>query len=174
MGLLLHSNNKPTLYYPTYIYPLRILKQIIVMFFSVKHDYLRSSHEYLVRFVLNKDEKYLPKNIKVYVYYNIEGANRYIGDTVIGSLSDDKTFFLSEISFPPLGFVMTLDGKCPDKRLTDISYFANYGYSEWIDHFQRFNTLPTHLPHIPGDYRTKHEIIKGMRDAKEFKQKNKF
>lgn len=165
MSIIVKSNRKPTLYYPTFIYPLRIIKQIISMFFSIKHDYLRNDYEYLVRFVLNKEEKYLPPQVKIFVYYNIEGSNRYIGDIVIGSFNNSNSTLVSEISFPPLGFVMTLDGTCPDQRLTDISSFSEYGYNQWIDHFQKFATLPTYLPFFPTDYRSKDEIVEGMAEG---------
>lgn len=162
MSIILKANKKSTLYYPTFIYPLRIIKQVISMFFSVKHDYFREDYEYLVRFVLNKEEKYLPPQVKVFAYYNIEGSNRYIGDVVVGNINGGSSTLVSEISFPPLGFVMTLDGTNPDKRLTDISNFSEYGYNQWIDHFQQFATLPTHLPFFPTDYRSKEEIKEGM------------
>lgn len=136
------------------------------MFFSVNHEYFREAHPDLVRFVMNKEGKYLPKGIRVYCYYNIEGANRYIGNNVVGSLTDISSIHLSEITFPPLGFVMTIDAdRVPDERLTDISHFAAYDYEKWIDHFQKFATLPTHLPFFPADYRSKEEIIKGLQES---------
>jgi hypothetical protein len=166
MAIILKASKNPTLYYPNYIFPLRIIKQVVAMFFSVNYDGFREVHPELVRFLLNKEEKYLPKSIRIYCYYNIEGANRYIGNNVVGSLNDMTPIHLSEITFPPLGFVMTIGAEnAPDSRLTEISHFASYNYQEWIDHFQKFATLPTHLPFFPADYRSKEEIIQGMKES---------
>lgn len=166
MAILLKANKNPTLYYPTFIYPLRIIKQIVTMFFSLQSDSFRQIHPDLVRFILNKEDKFLNSKIKIYCYYNISGSHRYLSDIVVGNLDDGSATVVSEISFPPVGFVMVFDAKKPDHRLTDITHFAKYGYDEWTDHFQKFATLPTHLPFFPTDYRTKDEIKKGMEENK--------
>lgn len=158
MAIILKANKNPTLIYPTYIFPLRIIKQIITMFFTVNNDNFRLNYVDLVKFILNKEERYINPAIKIFCYYNIEGTRRYIGDNILGNFSTNSMTCISEITSPPVGFVMTIDSKPPDKKLTDISHFASYGYNDWIDHFQRFSTLPTHLPFLPGDYRTREEI----------------
>ena len=170
MAIILKANKNPTLYYPTYIFPLRIIKQVLTMFFSVKHEEFGDNNPALRKFILNRDFQYLPEEIKIYCYYNIEGANRYIGDNVVGSLNNMSPILLSEITFPPMGFVLTVKSRSPDERLTEISHFANYRYNDWIDHHQKFATLPTHLPFFAGDYRTKKEIQEGMQEAQKFKQ----
>ena len=161
MGILLKTMNKPTLYYPTYIYPLRIIKQILTMFFTVNiHDF-RNIEPELVKFILNKEERFLSSRFKIYAYYSIEGKQRSIGNNFVGDLNGiGCVMHVSEIAFSPFGFVLAIDSKTiPDKRLTDITRFASYEYNHWIDHFQRFETLPTHLPFAPLDYRTRDEII---------------
>ena len=50
------------------IYPLRVLKQIISMFFSVSGKNFHSRHEGLVKFILNKEAKYLPPKYRFFIY----------------------------------------------------------------------------------------------------------
>ena len=166
MYILLKANGKPTLYYPTFFYPLRVIKQIFTMFFSVNYDGFRLDHPELVKFILNKESRFLSPRYKVYVYYNIVGFNRYLGYSIIGDIAKRTNYKLSEITFPPLGFVMTIDSDRPDKRLADISFFSKYKYNDWTDFYQRYNVLPTHLPHIAADYRTKGEIDRDILKSK--------
>ena len=128
------------------------------MFFSINHEKFGDVYPYLRKFVHQKEKKYLPENIKIYCYYNVEGSNRYIGQTILGDFPTGRTIALSEITFAPMGFVMTIDSPAPDARLTDISFFSEFEYNQWIDHHQKFATLPTYLPFYPGDYRTKYEL----------------
>ena len=166
MSILQKAKGKPSLYYPTFFYPLRTIKQIVTMFFSVNQDVFREAEPELVRFVLNRETRGLSKKYRIFCYYNIEGSKRYIGYSAVGKLDTGEVKRLSEITFPPFGFVLTFDSESPDKRLTEITHFANFRYNDWTDHYQRFETLPTHLPGFVGDYRTKDEIKKGIEDTK--------
>ena len=74
-----------------------------------------------------------------------------------------RTVLLSEITFPPFGYVMTIDDEPHEKRLVEITHFSRYGYNEFAVFPLQLPVLPTHL-WFPGDYRTKEEIIKGMLD----------
>ncbi|MES2332106.1 MAG: hypothetical protein V4539_21030 [Bacteroidota bacterium] len=158
MGILLKSKGKPTLYYPTFFFPLRVFKQIITMFMSIANDAFLVEYSVLEKYLKQKEQTDFPDNIKIYCYYNIEGTNRYIGNILLGDLNTNTQTQLLELSFPPIGLVMTIDSPCPDSRLTDITHFSKYNYNDWIDHFQKFETLPTHLPFSPADYRSKTEI----------------
>jgi len=158
MAIILKANGKPTLLYPTFFYPLRIIKQIITMFFSVNHEGFNDLEPELVNFVLNKEKRFLSPRYKIYCYYNLVGERRYIGNNIIGEVGSTSVCSISEISFPPFGFVMTIDSESPDKRLTDISHFANSPYKKWVPYYQKYNVLPSHLPYSPADYRTYEEI----------------
>lgn len=168
MSILLKSKRRPTLYYPTLFYPLRTIKQIITMFFSVNPDAFREEEAELVNFVLDKERRFVSNKYRIYCYYNIEGSKRYIGYSVVGKIDTGEINRLTEITFPPFGFVLSIDSGPPDPRLTDITHFANFSYNDWTDHYQRFITLPTFLPNSPGDYRSKEEITKGIIESKEY------
>lgn len=166
MAILLKANGKPTLLYPTFFYPLRVIKQIVTMFFSVNQDVFRETEPQLVKFILDREARFLDVRYKVFCYYNLKGHNRYIGNNFIGNFDSSNITHISEISFPPFGFVMTIDSEKPDNRLTDISHFANFDYQYWTDYYQKFDVLPTYLPHIPADYRTKEEIQNAIDSSK--------
>lgn len=55
MVLLHRSDGKMSLAYPYRIFPLRVLKQIVVMFFSACGHGLRKAHPELVKFVLDRE-----------------------------------------------------------------------------------------------------------------------
>lgn len=158
MSILLKSKGRPSLIYPTYFYPLRVIKQIITMFFSLNPEGFSANHKELKKFILNKSTHGLSPKYKIYCYYNIEGVQRYIGGNLIGNVYHTETINLSELSFPPFGFVFTIDSEPPDSRLVDISHFAQFDYDRKMEFYQKFSVLPTHLPYIPGDYRSKSEI----------------
>jgi hypothetical protein len=166
MSILLKSNGKTSLFYPTFFFPLRVIKQVVTMFFSIKHYGFNKNHPDVVKFILNKESRELPKNIRVFTYFNLVGQPRRIADMVLGNISSHRITKIDELTFPPFGYVMTIDSESPDDRLTDITYYSDYRYNDFIDFYQRFNTLPTYLPYIPADYRTKDEIIDGIRKSK--------
>lgn len=167
--ILQQSKYKPSLTYPFHLFPLRVLKQIISMFLSVNHDFpFREMYPELSKFVINRDEKYLDPKYKIYIYYNHEGTTRFHKWAQIGDLKSQDYIKLTEISYPPFGFVLTLDNSpMTEKRLYDISFFSKYSYNEWADVNLKLNVLPTHL-HIPFDYRSKKEILKAIDDSKNY------
>lgn len=167
MSILNNTDNKPTLFHNFFIYPLRVLKQILCMFFSANGSNFQEKNLELVRFVLNKDAKYLNPKIKIYAFYNISKHIRSTGVVSLMNLSGDFKMF-SEITFPPFGYVMDFENRTPDKRLVDISYFAKYDYNTWTSMFLKFPLLPVYS-FVPGDYRTEEEIKKTIEENKKLK-----
>ena len=167
MHILQMAQGKPSLIYINYLFPLSILKQIITMFFTVNGVQFRKANPELVEFVLNKEKMYLSPKYRVFVYYNIEGRFRTVGGAAITNLNKGgKPISLSEISFPPFGYMITFGSNPPDDRLFEIKHFARYDYSEWTPMELKLPVLPTHLA-IPGDYRTKDEIDKQYQENME-------
>jgi hypothetical protein len=160
MEILQRSRGKPTLIYLSYLYPLAILKQIITMFLSVNLSGLRTEIPYLEQFVLDRERKYLPPNLRVYAYYTVTDTPRMVPWSAKGDLKTGAVFPLSEISFPPFGYVLAFEPRSPDPRLVDITHFSRYGYWEYAVQNIQLAVLPTHLP-LPGDYRTRAEIERG-------------
>ena len=150
--ILQRSEGKPTLYHASYSYPLRIIKQIATMFFTACGAKFASLNQELVRFVLNPKLTGLSTKYRFYTYYNLEGRLRLSNIVGLIDTNTGKTSIMSEITFPPFGYVMSLDSTPHDSQLVEISYFSQYGYDELASISRRFPVLPTHMP-TPGDYR---------------------
>jgi hypothetical protein len=163
MDILIRAQGRPSLIYLHHILPLRVLKQIVTMFFSVNGPQFHEKHHELEAFVKNRWKQYLHPQYRFFVYYNIEGMLRFNGGMALINLNKGSSgiTLLSEISFPPFGYVMTIDAPPPDRRLVEITHFARYGYNEFASMPLQLPVLPTHL-WIPGDYRNKEEIIEQM------------
>ena len=157
MEILRLSNGNPNLVYIYKIYPLSVLKQIVVMFLAINNPGFSKVNPELAAFVQERENTYFPQRYRIYTYYNIIGMHRNIGLSAQVSLSSGKRRMMSEVSFPPFGYLLTLDSDPPDQRLGDISKFANYRYDDLIVIHMKLAVLPTHLIY-PGDYRSKEEI----------------
>ncbi len=158
MDILQRARGRPTLIYPHRIYPLRVIKQIVTMFFSANPQGLRH-HADLVRFVLNKEHRYLSPTYRVFVYYNNVGRTRLLGFAALLDTNTGSNTLMSEITFPPFGYVMTLDTPPPDERLIEITYFARSDYDAQTSLPLRLPVLPTHVG-VPGDYREEDQIMR--------------
>jgi hypothetical protein len=155
--LLIQAEGKPSLVYLHYVLPLRVIKQVATMFFSACGAQFRHKCEDLVAFVLNPERRYLPPKYGFYAYYNIEGTYRFSSIVATMRIDRNQTSVFAEITFPPYGYVLTLDSPPPDPRLVSISHFARYDYNEFRTFPMQLPVLPTFLT-LPGDYRTRSEI----------------
>jgi hypothetical protein len=157
MHILRAANSAPSLYYTFHVLPLRVIKQIICMFFSVNGHGFRTKNQYLERFVLNKSLRHLPDDVSIYTFY---AAGRAARQSSVSSLlnlnAPDKNTVFSEICFPPFGYIMAF-GNPPDVPLLDISYFARYGYDDYRALDLKLPVLPV-VSYLPGDYRTQAEL----------------
>ena len=155
-----HAQAAPSLLFTFHIFPLRVIKEVLCMFFSANGETFREGHPELVRFVLNKETKYLDPKLRIFAYFNASARSRQTG--IIASMNigaGARPLVYSEISFPPWGYVMTMDGSDPpDKRLVDISAFARFSYNDWKHLDLRFPVLHVYS-WIPGDYRSREEVI---------------
>lgn len=176
MDILEYAYRTLLLYYNFRIFPLQVLKQIICMFFSITDDLFACNHPDLVKFVLNKNERHLKSDIRIFAYYNVGPHGRYIGGASIEKIRLDeidrdtmenlirriqsdhaKSRVLSEIACIPLGYVMTFGSEKPDNRLVDISVFAQYRYDEYVSIPLRLPVLPV-TTYFPGDYRNREQV----------------
>jgi len=158
MLLMEHAEKAPSLYHLFHIFPLRVIKQILCIFFSVarRDDFVRRRED-LIRFVLNRSHKYLHPSLKVFAYFNAAPVVRQTA--VIGqvNLKEGKIRYFCEFAFPPFGYILSLDGNPVDKSLADISFFSRYSYNQWAD-------VPLRLPvfnictAIPGDFRSRDQV----------------
>jgi len=144
------------------IYPLRVLKQVVCMFFSANGPGFAKRHPDLVDFVLCRDRKYMQGDVRVYAFYTISRLLKQTGVQTFGRLGEGVYIF-SEITFPPFGYVMFLGCGPHDDRLYDISFFDEFGYHEKKSLDIRLPGLPVVSPY-PGDYRTPKELQETIKE----------
>jgi len=132
-GLKVYENNSSTLVDLSFsnIYPLRIIKEIIMMFISVNvNNSLGRSFE---NYLLNKENQKFPKGYNIYAYFTediysfalFSEAQRYINGKIGISC-------YSLVSFKPFGFILTYNSK-PLPRYNEvcsIMAFSKYKYDE--------------------------------------------
>ena len=162
------------------IYPLRVIKQVICMFFSANGDRFRGNYPDLVKFVLNQRACYLNPAIRIFAFFSVSPLRRYVGGAVKAEIDPDeinrdtidsfldniirdfeRSRVLSEIAFPPIGYVMTFDSEPPDSRLVDISDFAEYSYRDRKSIELRLPVLPVYT-YLPGDYRDRDQVRRAL------------
>lgn len=153
--------DSPQILIPFYIFPLRVIKQVLCMFASHTDGLAYRSYPSLRRFLLNPYSYGLDPDLRIFMYLNPGRLFRSLGITAAGNLQTHTTRLLSETSFPPFGYVLTIQSPPPDKRLLDITHFAFYPYQDWRQIWLRIPFLPVHTP-FPGDYRTLEQVLRDV------------
>lgn len=159
MRLVHASKGEMSLAYPYRIRPLRVLKQIIVMFFSACGPDLQKAHPDLVRFVLNKESQAMPRDIQIFGYLHHPTKSEAIRQSGLsGVLSlDGKSHLFSEIAFPPFGFMMSVDHPPVDARLFGLDHFSEFSFHDRAIAYLKLPVLPV-VSWLPGDFRTGAEL----------------
>ena len=137
--------------YPFKIYPLRVIKQIFVMFASANPATFLDEHSKLRQFCLNKEQKELNKIYKIWICFNEGIAHRSVGGAQVMSLDREGAIFYSDLAFWPFGILMTIDDDPLDEGMLQINSFSNYGYNECVKvnlNLRRLNSVTT----MPGVY----------------------
>jgi hypothetical protein len=162
MRIVIGTRGAPSLEYPFNLFPLRVLKQVICMFFSVNGTYFHKAHPDLVRFVLNKQSNEFPGSVRVYAFYALSNRFRSAGVTGLvkgfgGEGSKIHTF--SEVTFPPFGFVLAVHSDPPQSGLCEISGFSQFSYQDWRCGISMRLPLMSIYTGFPGDYRTREQVM---------------
>lgn len=162
MRFIVAARTPPSLFYPFNLYPLRVLKQVLCMFFSINGPRFHSVNHDLVRFILNKESKELPDRVRVDAFYTLSNRTRSAGMTGVlrglGTASSQVRVF-SEVTFPPFGFVLTMNSIPPRPDFCDISGFSKFDYRDWRTGVTiRMPLLPIYTG-FPGDYRTRDQTL---------------
>ncbi|MDP9364827.1 MAG: hypothetical protein M3Q10_11490 [Chloroflexota bacterium] len=151
------------------VYPLRIIKAVVAMFMAVNPERFRTEPvgAELARLLLDKEAKGLPEGVRFFTYFNHTGQLRYLPlmeayrvteETTLDNVLSDRSLHVSEITYPPYGFVMALDWNRINPRLFNISHFADFDYDQASTVELDLAVLPTHRGEIPNDYRTREEV----------------
>jgi hypothetical protein len=133
------------------------------MFFSVNNPRFQQAQPDLVRFVLNREVRQFPPDVRIYAFYTLSNRMRSSGasSAIQGFGSGNSTLHVfSEIAFPPFGFVMTLgDTPPPRPDLVNISGFAQYAYRDWRTGISMKLPVMSIYTGFPGDYRTRQQTL---------------
>lgn len=149
-----NSGGQTALYHFTTLSPLLVIKQIATMFLALHGDELSEPYlEALRRFVLNRSESGLPPNFRFWVYYLAPGPLRNTPVCVTLNVTTGKSTCGSEFSFPPFGYMVTLDSAPEDPRLVEITYFSRFREMDIAHVPLLLEQLPTHGSEL-GDYRS--------------------
>ena len=153
------AEGQPSLYYNFQIFPLCVIKQVLCMFFSTNGEKFRGAQPELVRLILNREERCLKPGIRIFTFFNSSPVTRQTGVVGQANVFTGKVTIMSEIAFPPLGYLMTFNSEPPKEQLVDISFFAGYRYSDWKEISLRIPALPVYT-YLPGDYRPREAFRK--------------
>jgi hypothetical protein len=155
------------------IYPLRIIKEIITMFFSINNPDLSTILIDLRNLVLKREKRGIdPKKYGLYIYVLRGSIARYAGITSMLSLEPKHIRVLSELSAPPFGYVLELEPK--DKSAyCDITFFANsYKITKKETLNLKIPVYESNTP-FPTDYRSKQKVMADYIKGKLIKQQRR-
>lgn len=144
--------------------PLKLLKQVLSMFVCINTPEFTNTYPDLLAFIKNPEEKALNERFRVYMYLNNVGKTRTIPWMIV---TNRGRGFISEITFPPLGFVLSIDNENTIPELTEITHFKNVRLDYCGKVHFKMNVLPTFEP-IAADYRTQEEIEQTIRESQRF------
>jgi len=169
MGIIIGTRGTPSLEYPFDLFPLRALKQVVGMFFSVNGPAFQQTQADLVRFVLNRDSNIFPDHVRVYAFYTYSNRSRVAGMSGVlrgfGS-SRSRIHVFSEITFSPFGFVMASSNHSPpEANFCEISGFSKFNYP-WRGRITMKLPLMPIYTGFPGDYRTRDQAFADFEENK--------
>jgi hypothetical protein len=157
-NVLEHTRGRPSCLYVKDVYPLRVIKQIMAMFCSVRGPELVKTHPELRKFLLDRDCVGLPAGLRVFVHFAVGATSRRLGMGAPINLATGSMTMLTELVFPPLGYLMTYDSApAPDPRLLELTALSCNPYNLRRTMTMNFPLLPTVSP-LPADYRTRDEM----------------
>ena len=172
MSFIIGARGRPSLAYPFTLFPLRALKQVVCMFFSVNGPLFQRQQPDLVRFVLNRESQEFPAHIRIFAFYTF--SDRARTSSIAGLLrgfggANSRSYVFSEITFPPFGFVMTVgDLPPPEATFCNISGFSGFKYTDWRTGISMKLPLMPIYTLFPGDYRTREQTVADIATSKQF------
>lgn len=163
MNWLEKLGQEPHVDLPFNIYPLNVVKQVLVMAIAMSSHQTMSYHYDLRRFLLNPEQKYLPTKYSVFTYFNRDGTPRFASDMVVTNVKKGAGSYVeTEVALPPFGYcvskpVKAMKSLAVEQGLYDITWFAEFDYNFWTTIYLRAPLKETHQA-FPLDYRTKDEV----------------
>ena len=133
---------------PYYIYPLRVIKQVLSMIASSCGARLFSHNPYFRQFVLDKERRGLPKDMAILMYMPDKGSYKSVPVVGVMNVNTGERFIGSEIAFPPFSFVFNVNTRFNYfnelSTMLDITAFSHYDYND-------FRCLNLRIARKPGN-----------------------
>jgi hypothetical protein len=158
------SQGTMSLAYPYGMFPLRFLKQIVVMFFSACGPGLQEKNPDLVRFVLNREEQRIPPHIRIFAYLHHPTDSTCIRQSgLTGMMTGGTQHLFSEIAFPPFGLILSIDHPPVHRDLCELTQLNQYKYRAWDVVYLKLPVFPV-TTWFPGDFRTVAGVLKDVQE----------
>lgn len=131
------------------VYPLRILKQMFLMYICVQ--LWEDGWPYIREFVRRRDDR-LPQDAPhVYLYRNVSNTGRIVPWHGLGELRTGRPpLTLSEVSYPPIGLVFCDDQDDRFALMEDITSWGQYEFSKKTSIVLRLPDLQVSTSHPLG------------------------
>jgi len=136
--------------------PLRFLKQVVTMFFSVNSEKFADIHPELVKFVLDRSSRGLPPKYKVNLVLVRGGFVRSSGVSASINVASGTSDVASEIAHFPFALRL-LFGDVNSLRMGPIEHFADFELDQkgevWL-----YTEVGDVTTKFPGDYRSRERV----------------
>jgi hypothetical protein len=149
------------------VFPLRIAKQILTMFCSVRGPELATQHPDVQDFLLDKTRSGMPAGLRLYVHYALGTVHRYHSQVFHIDTDTSHVTPMSEFVWPPFGYLLTYGEPSPDPRPVEVTSYANYGFNDKLVVDMSLPLLSTSSP-MPGDYRSPEELEAAKAENEKF------
>ena len=152
------------------VHPLRVIKQIASMFCSTTR--IKQMDE-LKAFVLDKEKRGIDKSkFEFRMYFTRDNVIKWTGFNVLCVSGETNLIHLSEITAFPLGFILYLNpSEVHQKAGIDITSFSDFGYDDICDVHSPI-LIHTVNSWVPGDYRSREEIIATFEKNREWEREH--
>lgn len=113
------------------IYPLRIIKEILMMFVIINHDQPLIGN--FKKYLRNKENQEFPKDYEIYTYFTEDNYRFALHSEAIRNVDGEILYpCYSLVSYKPFGFILTHNSFTSKKynKICSIMNFNNYKYNE--------------------------------------------
>jgi hypothetical protein len=131
-------------------YPVRFIKQVVLMLLAINTSGFATDNEPLRRFVVERGAVGLPDRYRLFLGILDEPVARHAG--LYFPMHVDETgmtgFAATDILYPPFSYTLTVDEPAASERPGEITQLASLGFEEQSDVELR---LPYNAPLLPSD-----------------------
>jgi hypothetical protein len=116
------------------IQPLRVAKQMVSMFLAAQEEFDLARWSALRAFVLRRDAKLLPGQLRIYLYRNVSSYGRVASLSGLASLAGAFPMAaVSEVAWPPVGLVFALEPHALLEGMKEVTEWGTYGFKDRAD-----------------------------------------